>query len=851
MIDMTGIRKEIDEKIKEIEISMKISTEEFIAEDGQTTFVLKESNKFNTDNLTVEVGGVEQHSPENFVKSKNENGEMVITFNEGLPKGMDVKVGYYGGISDLNTVIDEHIDNQGVHVTKEDKELLSSLSSLDLDFIGDVKSDGSVAMKDITIGSRARNSTVGANSFAQGGNVIASGAYSHSEGYSTKAIGRYSHTEGDFTVAEGVSAHAEGTFSVANGDYSHAQGFCSYAGFGTLYTVNRSDNSLKTITLDRVDGLLVGDKLDLKSYGNGEYTLLNVPITAIEGNVVTVDTTEYIYPKYAIKRDPNQNYEVVGASAEGSDTISVGGCSHAEGARTIASGVYSHAEGCQTIASGGTSHAEGNGTIASGAESHAEGTATIAEGRSSHAEGCRSTASGSYSHAEGYNTTASGKYSHTEGYETIANGEYSHAEGNSNIVIGTSSHVEGDSNGVGTSYSHAKGMYNLASNGVSYDVTRRSSNGVFTVATVDGLSVGIKVDLLRSNKPPLLDVAIAKISGNGITLDTTEDTRSALKMIVRNEEDAHKPTYVEGHNNSATGNYSHAEGRQSHAIGEGSHAEGLSNNAIGRASHAEGSTTKSTGDYSHAEGYTTNAHGNYSHAGGYNTTSYNYGSTAIGCYSKMNLKNATEYDATADAFVIGNGTSSGSSNAFRVTFDGATYGLSAFNSSGADYAEYFEWADGNIDNEDRVGYAVTLDGEKIRKANKDDDYILGVVSGSPSVIGDSSQDDWHNKYVKDKWERIVYETIEVEDENGVHEETRMKLNPEWDNEIKYIPREQRKEWDAIGLVGKLLVRDDGTCKTNSYAKVGDLDGVITLSEEPTNIRVMERVSTNVVRVFIK
>ena len=32
------------------------------------------------------------------------------------------------------------------------------------------------------------------------------------------------------------------------------------------------------------------------------------------------------------------------------------------------------------------------------------------------------------------------------------------------------------------------------------------------------------------------------------------------------------------------------------------------------------------------------------------------------------------------------------------------------------------------------------------------------------------------------------------------------INPNWDPSQIYIPRKERKEWDAIGLLGKLVVR---------------------------------------------
>ena len=38
--------------------------------------------------------------------------------------------------------------------------------------------------------------------------------------------------------------------------------------------------------------------------------------------------------------------------------------------------------------------------------------------------------------------------------------------------------------------------------------------------------------------------------------------------------------------------------------------------------------------------------------------------------------------------------------------------------NGADYSEFFEWVDGNLEDEDRVGYIVALSGDEIIKANR-------------------------------------------------------------------------------------------------------------------------------------
>jgi hypothetical protein len=249
----------------------------------------------------------------------------------------------------------------------------------------------------------------------------------------------------------------------------------------------------------------------------------------------------------------------------------------------------------------------------------------------------------------------------------------------------------------------------------------------------------------------------------------------------------------------------------------------------------------------------------------------------MGRYNKTLTGSSTSYSSTSDAFVIGNGSADNArSNAFRVTFDGKTYGLSAFNSAGADYAEFFEWSDGNIDNEDRVGYFVTLEDDKIRKAISTDDYILGVVSVNPSVIGDSYADDWSGKYVTDEWGRIQYHNVVVPatyrtvqhaavyeentdkivtdayDEEVIINEERTDyvpiLNPDWDSSREYISRENRKEWSAVGMMGKLLVRDDGTCQVNGFCKPNNA-GIATTATN--GYRVMKRASENIVQILVK
>lgn len=130
-----------------------------------------------------------------------------------------------------------------------------------------------------------------------------------------------------------------------------------------------------------------------------------------------------------------------------------------------------------------------------------------------------------------------------------------------------------------------------------------------------------------------------------------------------------------------------------------------------------------------------------------------------------------------------------------------------------DFGEYFEWLDGNPDNEDRIGYMVQLNGDKIELATSLKKCI-GVISGTTGFIGGVCAFEWHNKFLHDKWGREII----GEDGNPV-------INPDYDADLEYIPRELRKEWDVVGLVGQVITRQDGTLEVGGYA--GCSNGIAT------------------------
>ena len=215
------------------------------------------------------------------------------------------------------------------------------------------------------------------------------------------------------------------------------------------------------------------------------------------------------------------------------------------------------------------------------------------------------------------------------------------------------------------------------------------------------------------------------------------------------------------------------------------------------------------------------------------------------------------------------------------TSDGRMYvdaGATTFN--GADYAEYFEWSDGNTNNEDRAGYTVVLkNGNKIGIATAGDSpsSIIGVISGVPAIIGDGQDLSWQGKWLKDEFGREITTDVQYlvwnrgyeKDENGnkvpvvqpnpndqmsmQNSDQQMEVgskldaaiaegnvpqfaidnniimtgqrrvkNPDYNPDAIYVSREFRSEWSPVGLVGKLIVRK-GQVMGDRWIKMKDIN----------------------------
>ncbi len=128
----------------------------------------------------------------------------------------------------------------------------------------------------------------------------------------------------------------------------------------------------------------------------------------------------------------------------------------------------------------------------------------------------------------------------------------------------------------------------------------------------------------------------------------------------------------------------------------------------------------------------------------------------------------------------------------------------------------------------------------IRAATQEDnpEDIIGVVrpkigKGKPMIIGNSASLEWSSKYLTDDFGNVLlepylhivwtednrqkwypydkipeYEKVPenaervYEDKNG-NPLVRPILNPYYEYDVKYVPREERQEWNLVGLLGQI------------------------------------------------
>ena len=688
---------------------------------------------------------------------------------------------------------------------------------------------------------------------AEGYRTTASGQNAHAEGANTTASGHNSHTEGSGTQAKAECAHAEGKGTIASAEAQHVSGRYNQENSDALFIIgNGNDNNNRSNIVEITNNALyIGEPSDNNPYIEITPQFLSVHQNDEIGAGITIgngyidfSSEAYITAEKIHKWEDKKGASGTFANAEIFNNYTGDSANKAIGS-------YSHAEGYNTQAWGNYSHAEGSSAKAYGKYSHAEGQSTTT-GELDNSTG-QPKNNGTGAHAEGYNTTATGNQSHAEGNGTFATGANSHAEGSATKASKNQAHAEGNATWANGHHSHAEGgRMDMSTNNLAD--WKPTVNGTQIVVA------GSRADGIGSHAQNIQTLAYGYAS------------------------------HSEGYRTIAKGICSHAEGSDNQVLGNYSHVEGINNIEHGYCSHVEGYANVNKGHYSHVEGFNNYTERDCAHVEG----KYNI----IDEFSKENQED--EITTGKYAHIIGNGYGEynddgeivdNRSNAMTISWEGeGTISGSWSSSTGADYAEYFEWQDGNLEDEDRVGYVVTLDdGEKIRLSASTDEDVLGIISGTAAIIGDTATWDWSQKYQVDEFGRLIWdmaeefidskeeyeiiteEEIEIEDEEGniikeiqqvPHTEVRTfkksigffphrRLNPDYDPSKTYVPRSERKEWDTVGMLGKLHVRDDGTCVVGKYAKVGEHPGIVTLSTTKTNMRVMKRISNNVVLVLLK
>ena len=577
---------------------------------------------------------------------------------------------------------------------------------------------------------------------------------------------------------------------------------------------------------------------------------------------------------------------------------------------------YSHAEGFGSVtadmetegADNSGSHAEGYQTTAKGSGAHAEGWKTHAEGYGAHAQGYGTKAVGNGAFASGYSQTpgnvmASGKGTVFFGIDegegttkpTITDGSFVvstcpqksklSAAGQS-IILNTNAHTQGRLTADTKSIILSTGNYlytDVSNSGILIQIGDRNSSGgsannSITIGSGHSSSGGISI-----GSSLFSSYASNATSEGAVTLGCGDLLSSSTGSIAMgyNFSDSNGDDRI---NSSAYGSIAGGCGIKGgiQASAEGAIALGYATNHGKIISSAQGAIALGCQSTGYQEDNIT-ASGLGSVAIGPGATAGSTNSIAIGYHVNSGIENQTALgkcniaqtsaDETKYGLIFGNGTDAARANAFTLDWTGnATFAGTVTSASGADYAEYFEWKDGNKDSEDRVGYIVTLDGNKIVKAKAGDD-ILGIISGCATVIGDNAEWNWQGRFERDEFGRIIYDQVEQfidtpdpdwePNPEKPDEEVPMikkslgyfpvpRENADYDPTKEYSNRSNRPEWDTVGMMGKLYVRDDGTAAINDYVTVSaTTDGVATKAEGRTSMRVMERVNDHIIRVCFK
>ena len=154
----------------------------------------------------------------------------------------------------------------------------------------------------------------------------------------------------------------------------------------------------------------------------------------------------------------------------------------------------------------------------------------------------------------------------------------------------------------------------------------------------------------------------------------------------------------------------------------------------------------------------------------------------------------TSLGDTANIFAVAN------RNLTRVIFkgNGNVEADGTVTSNSYDFAEYFESTDGTaIPN----GTPIIFVGDKVRAA-ADGEIPTGVISATACFVGNKGLD-WHGRYEKDNFGKLILDT------DNCPKETK-----EYNPQLEFVSREERPEWNIVGILGKVYIKKGSPINPN-------------------------------------
>lgn len=541
---------------------------------------------------------------------------------------------------------------------------------------------------------------------------------------------------------------------------------------------------------------------------------------------------------------------------------------HATAAYSSAFGDHTNATGNYAFATGFNTKAQGIGSTALGYMSESTADYSFSVGMQSKAKGMSSAAFGISNNIDASssgavvtganNKVVSSPHSFTTGNENTNSCQYSCVSGGHNSVSGVSDLVSGNQNVVtGCNYSIVSGTTNTVVGSHNCIIsgaknTVQECDSLFTLGTTTcenaylSAAIGNKV-MISGDRSGRVDNTFAV--GNTLIVCSSNSLISGESHVT-----AGQYNVVSGYNNVVGMAYSSGSDIKSN-YGVYCAVSGSGNKCLGVDNSVQGCNlwdfSTESGTINGSDGYPTLINP---------PTGVAKNAAFVGAYNN-NTKDIIE----RNVFTVGIGTSDANrENGFSVAKDGNAYAKGTFNTGNADIAEWFEWKDKNLKHEDRRGRFVTLKGDKIVLADESTKYLFGIVSACPALVGNSYEDNWNEKYLKDVFGEIIYEeylvpaqTTKITNADGEEEEVvlvkehfakRPVLNPDYDPKQEYIPRSKRPEWSYVSSKGRLVMVDDGTCVVDSYCKPTN-NGVATAADSNTTFRVMKRIDDTHILVW--